>query len=56
MRVVGRLEARSPQLLERTALHPRLEKPMTVVDLFFFVAEHDDHHLAQISELLRPSG
>jgi len=24
---------------------------MTVVDLCFFVAEHDDHHLAAITEL-----
>jgi uncharacterized damage-inducible protein DinB len=35
-----------------TALHPRLKKPMNVVDLAFFVAEHDDYHLARISELL----
>ncbi|ELR71041.1 hypothetical protein C900_03171 [Fulvivirga imtechensis AK7] len=33
------------------ALHPRLHQPMRVVDLFLFVAEHDDHHLARISEL-----
>ena len=26
---------------------------MSVVDLFFFVVEHDDHHLAAISRLLR---
>jgi mannitol/fructose-specific phosphotransferase system IIA component (Ntr-type) len=26
---------------------------MRVVDLAFFVAEHDDHHLAAISELIR---
>ena len=29
---------------------------MTVVDLFFFVAEHDDHHLARISEVLSTIG
>ena len=52
-RVVGRLEALPPSSLVQTALHPRLQEPMTVVDLFFFVAEHDDHHLARISELLR---
>lgn len=33
------------------ALHPRLKTPMRVMDLFLFVAEHDDHHLAQISAL-----
>jgi hypothetical protein len=34
-------------------LHPRLNQPMRVVDLLFFVAEHDDYHLARISELIR---
>jgi uncharacterized damage-inducible protein DinB len=33
------------------ALHPRLKTPMRVMDLFLFVAEHDDHHLARISAL-----
>lgn len=34
------------------ALHPRLLTPMRTIDLFVFVAEHDDHHLARITELL----
>lgn len=33
------------------ALHPRLQTPMRVVDLFLFVAEHDDHHLANITSI-----
>lgn len=33
------------------ALHPRLGIPMRTMDLFLFVAEHDDHHLARITEL-----
>ena len=37
--------------LSRTALHPRLQQPMTVVDLCYFVAEHDDHHLGTIEDL-----
>jgi uncharacterized damage-inducible protein DinB len=49
--VVQRLEGKDETDLVRTALHPRLRQPMTVVDLFFFVAEHDDHHLATISAL-----
>lgn len=36
-----------------TSLHPRLQQPMRVVDFFCFVAEHDDHHIAKISGLLR---
>jgi uncharacterized damage-inducible protein DinB len=31
---------------ESTSLHPRLKQPMRIVDLAYFVAEHDDHHLA----------
>lgn len=34
-----------------SALHPRLRTPMRTIDLFLFVAEHDDHHLARISEI-----
>jgi len=34
------------------AHHPRLDKPMRVIDLAFFIAEHDDHHLASIQRLL----
>ena len=39
--------------LERFARHPRLGTPMRVVDLAYFVAEHDDHHLARLRELLQ---
>jgi uncharacterized damage-inducible protein DinB len=38
--------------LEKAAVHPRLGTPMRLIDLVFFVAEHDDHHLAQISFLI----
>jgi len=51
--IVARLETLSEADVARTALHPRLQQPMTATDLFFFVAEHDDHHLARITELRR---
>ena len=35
-----------------TIPHPRLKTPMRLVDHLYFVAEHDDHHLARIWELL----
>ena len=35
-----------------TSIHPRLKKPMRLIDLLFFVAEHDDHHLAVIRTLI----
>ena len=53
-KLVSRMEAMSSDELRRTALHPRLRQPMTVIDLAFFVAEHDDHHLATITGLLSP--
>jgi uncharacterized damage-inducible protein DinB len=36
-----------------TSVHPRLQQPMRLVDALYFVAEHDDHHIAAISALLR---
>ena len=39
--------------LAATALHPRLQQPMRLIDFLYFVAEHDDHHIAIISTLLR---
>jgi uncharacterized damage-inducible protein DinB len=36
-----------------TAVHPRLNQEMRLIDLLFFVAEHDDHHITSISEILR---
>jgi uncharacterized damage-inducible protein DinB len=50
-RIVDRLARMTPSELARTSLHPRLKQPMSVVDLCFFVAEHDDHHLHTIEEL-----
>jgi uncharacterized damage-inducible protein DinB len=52
-RFVERLEALDHGQLSRAALHPRLQQSMRVVDMAWFVAEHDDHHLARMSELLR---
>jgi uncharacterized damage-inducible protein DinB len=37
----------------RTLLHPRLKTPMRLVDHLFFVAEHDDHHLATTWGMVR---
>jgi uncharacterized damage-inducible protein DinB len=36
----------------RSKFHPRLKQPMRLIDHLYFVAEHDDHHLARIWELL----
>lgn len=48
---VARLEDLTDDDAKRQAFHPRLEVTMRPVDLALFSAEHDDHHLARISEL-----
>lgn len=52
---VCRLEEFDEAYVSRTALHPRLKQPMRLLDFAFFLAEHDDHHLAVITSLLRSS-
>ena len=60
--LIGKLAAERKKLLAHsrtiwnqtetlTSLHPRLQKPMRAIDLAYFVAEHDDHHLAAISNI-----
>lgn len=50
---VGLLEKLDEEHVFMSALHPRLKSPMRTMDLFLFVAEHDDHHLARITELAK---
>lgn len=51
--IVAQLERYDEAMITRTSRHPRLDQPMRVIDLTLFVAEHDDHHLATMSALLR---
>ena len=51
--LVERLERHDSEYFARVALHPRLNKHMRVVDMLYFQSEHDDYHLARISELIR---
>ena len=53
LRFVSLLEGASGPSLERSARHPRLGTPMRLIDIAFFTAEHDDHHLARITELMK---
>ena len=55
-RLVDRVENLDPKERGGTAMHPRLGKPMSMADLLFFVAEHDDQHLARIRELVSEHG
>ncbi len=54
MNLVAAIRGMNEEQQERTALHPRLKQNMRIVDLAYFVAEHDDHHLARMRELVKP--
>ncbi len=60
--VFGRFRATRHELVARfahwprdrvaaSALHPRLQRPMRVVDIAFFAAEHDDYYIAEIEAI-----
>ncbi len=49
--LVNQVENLGPAIYARALLHPRLKLPMRLVDHLYFVAEHDDHHLAHIWDL-----
>ena len=51
-KLLRRVDELDAVLFNHAITHPRLEKPMRLVDHLYFVAEHDDHHLAIIWELL----
>ena len=51
-RLLDRVGALPSDAFAKTMVHPRLKQPMRLVDHLYFVAEHDDHHLAVIWELL----
>ena len=52
-RFLGRLEGWDPKRVLASAVHPRLQQQMRLVDMVYFVAEHDDHHLRAMTELAR---
>ncbi len=50
--LLDRVENLPPAAYSRTIPHPRLQQPMRLVDHLYFAAEHDDHHLARIREMI----
>jgi uncharacterized damage-inducible protein DinB len=51
-KLLKRMDELDSSLLAQSIPHPRLKTPMRLVDHLYFVAEHDDHHLARIWELV----
>jgi uncharacterized damage-inducible protein DinB len=54
-RLLARVEELDGALFAQAIPHPRLKTPMRLVDHLYFVAEHDDHHLARIWEFIHAS-
>jgi hypothetical protein len=50
-KTLRRLDALTIEDAGRVARHPRLKVPMRLVDLCYFCAEHDDHHVAMIHQM-----
>jgi len=50
--LVKKAETADDLVITRIAIHPRLNKEMRLVDMLYFISEHDDHHLAVIRNLL----
>lgn len=49
---ISRLSKLNEETQKQKALHPRLQILVRPVDIAYFTAEHDDHHLADIREII----
>ncbi|MEK6676237.1 MAG: DinB family protein [Planctomycetota bacterium] len=51
--LVARFESLPQSDWGKSSHHPRLKKPMRVVDIAYFDSEHDDYHVARMRESLK---
>lgn len=49
---ISRLQQLDDDTQSRKAMHPRMQVVMRPVDMAYFTAEHDDHHIATMRETL----
>jgi uncharacterized damage-inducible protein DinB len=49
---INRYRGLTEEMLQKKSVHPRLNVKMSPVDLAWFDAEHDDHHLRMMTEIL----
>jgi len=54
--LVTRFESLDQDDWAKSALHPRLQQPMRIVDIAYFDSEHDDYHLARMRQLIKQFG
>ena len=52
MKLIERVENFDESTILLTAVHPRLQIPMRLIDSVFFIAEHDDHHITKMHSLI----
>lgn len=50
------LENMNEKDFQNSSNHPRLNQPMRIIDLMYFVTEHDKHHLNTLLEILDRQG
>ena len=50
--LVDRLYSLTIEQAGMVAIHPRLDQPMRLIDAYYFAAEHDDHHLSRMTDLI----
>ena len=50
-KLLSRVSELEPALFSQAIPHPRLGTPLQLIDHLYFVAEHDDHHLAMMWNL-----
>ena len=56
MATIHRLEGLAESDWGKSALHARTGLRMRIVDVVYFISEHDDYHLGRIGELIRLFG
>jgi uncharacterized damage-inducible protein DinB len=49
---IAKYRSLSESDLKKSSVHPRLKVQMTPVDLAWFDAEHDDHHMVRMNEII----
>ena len=52
-RLVARFDEMTIEQVSQAAYHRRLDVNMRLIDLAEFIAEHDDHHLSKITDMVR---
>lgn len=53
--LVAEMRRLTDSQISTTAIHPRLGRPLRLIDWAYFVAEHDDHHVAAAKQALTNS-